>query len=69
AAVSVDAKGTWKLQQKNPSPIPTRLKAVCGGHIAYCDVVQTGNTNVKQEKDKTKHKKDDKKKSSKRSDR
>jgi hydrogenase small subunit len=37
-AVSINQLGRWKFRQKNPSPIPMRLKAVSGNQVAYSDV-------------------------------
>lgn len=37
-AVSVSDKGVWKFKQEKPSPIPTRIKAVCNNQTAYRDV-------------------------------
>lgn len=37
-AVSVNTYGKWKFIQKNPSPIPRRLKAISGNQAVFSDV-------------------------------
>ena len=39
-AVSINVNGSWKFLQKNSSPIPTRIKAVCNNQTAYRDVTK-----------------------------
>ena len=36
--VSVNTSGKWKFIQKNPSPIPRRLKAISENQVVFSDV-------------------------------